>query len=314
MSENKMVFGDCPYCSTSYSMKTYLGGEVRECQVCHGRFEIGERYEVKVMAGTTLTYARFLPRLDGDTFTVDGYTVRDGVLVSAENVGDEVSIPVGTIAIGREVFKGNKRIKSVYIPDGVLYIGQEAFAECEGIRTVRLPDGLVAMANSAFTECRRLTEVTIPESLKYGGYSIFHGCDNLTELFFPMDMVILGGSPCRFCRRLKRTNIPHCVINIGYWFSETDMLEEVIIGGGVYETREIPTERLKSAVFTRTDGWYLREGYTKKLANVPPEDLADPKKAALLLYRAKKDKNQIVHRDIENTELYYKDYQILPLE
>ena len=92
------------------------------------------------------------------------------------------------------------------------------------------------------------------------------------------------------------------------------MLEEVIIGSCVYETREIPTERLKSAIFTRTDGWYLRRGYTKKLADIPPEDLADPKKAALLLYRAKKDKNQIVHRDIENTELHYKDYKILDLE
>ena len=313
MSENKMVFGDCPYCSTSYSMKTYLGGEVRACQVCHGRFKIGERYEVKI--GThKLTYAHFLPHLTGDTFTVDGYTVRDGVLISAENVGDEVSIPVGTIAIGREVFKGNKKIKSVHIPDGVLYIGQGAFAECEGIRTVRLPDGLVAMANSAFTECRRLTEVKIPESLKYGGYSLFHGCDNLTELCFPMDMVILGGSPCRFCRRLERANIPHCVTDIGYWFSETDMIEEVIIGSGVYETREIPTAKLQRAVFTRTDGWYFRQGYTKKIADIPPEDLSDPKRAAMLLYKAKKEGKTVVHRDSENTDILYSRYSILDLE
>ena len=314
MSENKMVFGDCPYCSTHYHMHPNLGGEVRECRVCHGEFKIGEKYEIKAIGVHKLTYANFLPHLHGATFTDGGYTVKDGVLVSAESVGEEVKIPKGVIAIASQAFKGNKRIKSVYISDGVLYIGQEAFAECEGIRTLSLPDGLLAIANSAFMGCRRLTEVKIPESLKYGGYSLFHGCDNLTELFFPMDMVTLGGSPCRFCKRLKRTNIPHCVINIGYWFSETDMIEEVIIGGGVYETREIPTERLKQAVFTRTDGWYLRQGYTKKLADVPPQDLADPKKAALLLYRAKKDKNQIVHTDSENTELYYKDYQILPLE
>lgn len=313
MSENKMVFGNCPYCSTAYSMRTYLGGEVRECQVCHGEFEIGERYEVKV--GThNLTYAHLLPRLHGETFTDCGYTVVDGVLVSAENVGEAVNIPRGTVAIGREVFMGNKKIKSVYIPDGVLYIGEGAFAGCEGIRTLRLPDGLVAMANCAFKSCRRLTEVDIPKSLKYAGYSLFHGCDNLTELFLPMDMLLVGGSPCRFCRRLERANIPHCVTDIGYWFAETDMLEEVIIGEGVYDTTHIPTAKLQRAVFTRTDGWYFRRGYTKKIADIPPEDLSDPKRAAMLLYKAKKEGKTVVHRDSENSDILYSRYSILDLE
>ena len=313
---SRMIFGDCPYCSTSYSMNTHLGGEVRACKVCRGEFEIGECYKVSIKAGGTheLTYAHFHPRLRGETFTTDGYTVRDGVLVSAENVGENVRIPHGVITIGREVFKDNKKIKSVYIPDGVLYIGEAAFSGCEGIRALRLPDGLLAMANAAFIECRRLAEVEIPKSLKYAGYSLFHGCDNLTELIFPMDMVSMGGSPCRFCKKLKRTNIPHPVINITYWFSDVDMLEEVIIGGGVFDCCGIPTGKLRSAVFTRTDGWYTRRGYTEKLADIPPEELADPKKAARLLYKAKKEKIQIVHRDDENTELHYTDYKILPLE
>ena len=284
---NLFKFGDCPFCSASYTIYKEHYETFRQCWVCGGRIKLGEPY-VK----NDLSYISVLPDLKGESREEDGYVIQNGVLVAAPENVEVVKIPEGTLAIGAEVFANRRYITRVIIPDGVLYIGTMAFCGCERMRDIRLPDSLIAIANCAFLECRCLTTVKIPRGLRAAGYSLFHNCDNLQVADLPQDMDYLGGAPYRYCKNLRRMVIPDCVNDIYVWFTDLFSLTELVLGTQVAECDGIPTERLRSLVFRRTEGWHMNIP-GRKDEPVFQKELADPKKAALFLYRLDKKKGRL---------------------
>ena len=275
----------CPHCSAPYEIQKNNFEGFKRCNFCRGAIKVGEPY-IK----NDIEFVKLVPDFKGDSFVKDGYTVENGVLTHAEPAGDVVNIPNGVVAIGEGVFMNNKKIKKVTIPDSVLYIDEEAFAYCENIRELTLPRGLISRGNCAFCSCRRLLSVKIPKTLKAAGYSIFYHCDNLVEADFPLEMDFLAGSPYRYCKKIKRRIIPNYVTNLMAWFTDTNALEEIVVGTGITRDEHIPITGIKKLTLVKTDGWYIQEGYLGKMTEINPKELSDPKKAALLLYRLRRDK------------------------
>lgn len=292
-----VYFSNCPFCSA-----TYYGFEEEyegfyKCSVCQNTFTHGS-----VNAEGKINRLKLLPVIEGESFIKDGYTVENGVLVSATVDTDLAKIPRGVVIIGEKAFSGSKKIKKAIIPDGVLYIGREAFSECEGLREVSLPENLLTIGESAFFNCRRLASINIPQSLKYLGGDGFHGCENVTALDIPVDLAYLGGTPYRFCKKLKKAVIPSCPeIDLLSWFSDLNSLEEIVIGKYIDSTIYIPTDKIKSIKFENTEGWEIYKGYNCEGIPVSPSELENPKRAAQFLYKLSKTKEYLVNKAKDNS-------------
>lgn len=298
MNAEKSIIGKCPHCSARYAVKEEHRAGFRHCKICGGSLRVGDIYTEH-----DITMVALLPDLDGESFTADGYTVTRGVLSSAEEVGDVIVIPEGTLAIGKGVFAGRTNIRRVVIPEGVRYIGENAFYGCEGIRELTLPNSLMTIADCAFAYCKRLSSITLPQGVRCIGNAIFHFCSNLTTLDMPMDMTYVGGAPYRFCKRLRRAVIPDCVYNpfIWYlgmdWFSELDALEEIVLGKRVLSCERIPPKGVQRLVFTQPEGWYTRRSPMDVPTPVAPKHLTDPRAAAQYFYKLRKQGLSLLRLD-----------------
>ena len=292
----------CPFCGRGFDFQKERINTAFTCPLCLATVMRREGEE-----GSPRAVA--IPITEGESFARDGFTVRDGMLISYVGNDSAPRIPEGVVAIGEAAFKGNRTLREIVIPESVKYIGHSAFAECEGMRRLTLPKDLVAIGNCAFESCRRLERVKIPKTLRAGGYAIFNRCDNLAEADFPMDMVYLGGSPHSFCRRLLRSQVPHCVQSITHWIADNDALESLTLGRRVHSIDyPLVSPRLCEVYFTQPEGW----AYTP--CNIPwdgtfeaidPAVLAHPKKAAQFLKKLQGMRRTIRRIEYEPEEPYY---------
>lgn len=288
---NNMTFGDCPFCSRGFIFYPESYESFRECPVCGGKFYVGEPTSNPIVSEREL-----VPDLGGRSFEADGFVVENGVLVRYEGDKQFIEIPNDVLAIGKGAFRGNTRIKSVDIKSGVLYIGERAFEDCDGIRTLLLPSTLLTIANNAFKGLRRLTSVNIPASLVACGYATFQECHNLKTLYFPMDMKYMGGSPFRYCRALQGANIPNCVNDeLDIWLTDVTSLEKLTIGANVRAFRCTWLGQLKSLEFVNPNGWVVDAYKEEDCKKIDAEELKNPKKTALLIYRLAKE-NKVLRR------------------
>ena len=69
----------------------------------------------------------------------------------------DVVIPDGVIIIGREVFAGNKKMRSVTVPDSVKVIESSAFEKCSALKSVFLHAGALSIRDNVFKGCSKLT-------------------------------------------------------------------------------------------------------------------------------------------------------------
>ncbi len=292
----------CPFCGRGYSFPKERIDTAFTCPLCLATMIRRQTSEHEIRAIAT-------PVFSGESYTRDGFTVRDGMLVSYEGDASAPVIPEGVMAIGQGALKGNRTLREITIPESVKYIGHSAFDGCEGMRRLTLPKELVAIGNCAFQDCRRLERVKIPSTLRAGGYAIFNRCDNLVEADFPMDMVYLGGSPHSSCRRLRRSQVPHCVQSISHWLADNDALESLTLGRRVRSIDyPLVSPRLCEVYFTRPEGW----AYTPR--NIPwdgsfemidPSVLSHPKKAAQFLKKLQGMRRTIQRIEHEPEEPYY---------
>ena len=270
----------CPFCGLPMQFLEEQTRTVKECPMCNAPIAFEEYMDFEK---NSMGY-NIIPNFSGESFEADGFVVKNGMITEYKGDATEIITPENIIAIGEDVFKNNKSIKSVTITPNVKYIGHYAFYECGSLRKLVLSEGIIAIGNAAFAKCRKLEQVSIPNSLTAAGYCLFHTCENLKELLMPMDMKYLGGSPYGFCKKLRVANIPHCVIDTGCsWFQENNAIEVLTIGRNTVSMR-FREDSLREAYFHNTEGWrtftYVGEG-----TPISSDDLKNPKKAALVLKR-----------------------------
>ena len=126
---------------------------------------------------------------DNGNATITSYNGKaSGLVIPATIDGHTV------VAIGKNVFKNNSRLKAVIIPDTVTKIGENAF-DGANLQTVSIPDSVTKIEMYAFSSCKGLTEVRLPAGLKELGGMAFGECSGLTEITIPKSLTTAYSSP-----------------------------------------------------------------------------------------------------------------------
>lgn len=203
------------------------------------------------------------PKLDGPRETIDGvtwrYVVEDGhaVIKRKKNSFDRPAISVTTsgaleipaklggypvVGVGRDAFRGCRKLTSVTIPESVRYLDWESFKNCRALRKVIVRGDLRWMGD-AFGGCGELKEFVVDPENKY-----LQSVDGMllnkagTRLIAGPggNVRIPEGVSCidsfAFARRdgLKSVTLPNSVTNIGREaFSRCKNLAAVAIPKGV---------------------------------------------------------------------------------
>jgi hypothetical protein len=95
-----------------------------------------------------------------------------------------ITIPDGTISIGRMAFYNCTSLTSIEIPNSTLNIGNGAFAGCESMTVVEIPDGVIRIGSQAFSGCKNMTSIKIPNSMINIGEEAFWQCRQLESIYY----------------------------------------------------------------------------------------------------------------------------------
>lgn len=117
------------------------------------------------------------------------FVIENGILEKYTGNDNNVIIPDGVKAIGRELFQGersnwfrNEDLESVVISEGVETIESSAFRNCVKLKSITIPNTLKTIGFCAFGGCIELLSVVIPDSVKTIETGAFEYCkfDSIT--------------------------------------------------------------------------------------------------------------------------------------
>lgn len=146
---------------------------------------------------------------DNEDFKING-TVLERYVGQDENV----VVPSGITEIGKEAFRGRRKLLSVIIPEGVTVIGERAFLNCSNLTSVKIPNSVTAIEEQAFWRCENLTDIAIPNSSTRLDNGVFCECRSLTGITLP-ELQSIGSGLFSGCHKLKSITIPDGVTSIG---------------------------------------------------------------------------------------------------
>ena len=175
----------------------------------------------------------------------DAIEYSSGLTISAYHGGneEELSIPefLGgepVTALGKELFKNNYSLRTVFIPDSITTIGANVFNGCVSLTKVRLPEKLKKIDSGTFRYCFHLENIFIPFTVKTISSSAFADCVSLKEVNL-IAVTSIGESAFDNCQSLRTITLSRKLNDVGgYAFRDTPWLdaqtdEYVIIGDGV---------------------------------------------------------------------------------
>ena len=106
---------------------------------------------------------------DGGKAEITGYTGNETeVNIPATIDGKPVTV------IGKEVFKGNKKLQKATIGKNVATIERDAFEKCTKLNKVAFSKSVKQINRYAFAECKKLTSVTLPANLTKLNEGVFN--------------------------------------------------------------------------------------------------------------------------------------------
>lgn len=85
-------------------------------------------------------------------------------------------------AIGKDAFRGNKKITSVKLGNKIKVIESGAFSGCSKLKSLTLGKNVTSIGDKAFYKCKKLTKITIPTKVKKIGKQAFAGCSKLKNI------------------------------------------------------------------------------------------------------------------------------------
>ena len=86
------------------------------------------------------------------------------------------------VAIGRNAFRLNRKLKSVVIPDSVMIIADNAFRNCTALENIENGQNVTAIGNHAFDGCKSLTHFALMFELQTVGVAAFKDCCALQDI------------------------------------------------------------------------------------------------------------------------------------
>lgn len=140
-----------------------------------------------------------------------------GIITAYYGDSTSIAIPVSeqgkkVKGIGKNCFKDNNKIKSVFIPDTVTSIGNSAFENCTSLSSVAFGSNLtkVTIGASAFKNCIALREISLPAAASVG-MCAFDNCTSLKKVVFYKGTESIGDYCFTNCRNLESVYIPASV-------------------------------------------------------------------------------------------------------
>ncbi len=106
---------------------------------------------------------------------MNDFKTENGILLKYEGAAEEVRVPDGVTAIGKEAF-AETAVRSVTLPEGVLRIDEQAFAVCEKLERVELPESLASIGKYAFYYCKSLASIRVPPGCRIASRAFAECC------------------------------------------------------------------------------------------------------------------------------------------
>jgi len=153
-----------------------------------------------------------------------------------------LTIPAGTISIGRSAFYECAGIVGIQIPSSVTSIGDYAFFGCINLGESNIPltnseteclkgsvvlaEGLVSLGSKAFCGCTGLTEIVLPDSLTFLGERAFYKCQNLRAVTLGALLNAVPDYTFYGCNALESVTVKGSIETIGkYAFRDCILIE-----------------------------------------------------------------------------------------
>lgn len=143
------------------------------------------------------------------------FVIENGVLVSYQGLGGEVTIPDSVISIGEAAFMDCEDLERVTIGKSVESIGEAAFFYCTSLKGITIPDNVKTIGARAFTGCESLKSVTIGNGLTVIEEEVFYNCLSLTSVTIGAGVTSIERKAFFLCESLVSVTIPGNVTEIG---------------------------------------------------------------------------------------------------
>ncbi|MCR5338670.1 MAG: leucine-rich repeat protein, partial [Lachnospiraceae bacterium] len=143
----------------------------------------------------------------------NGFTVVDGVLLSYDGTGGEISVPDGVTYICPGVFQGNESLTKVTLPATLYGIGADAFSGCKNLTQVIFKGNTYMIGEGAFQDCTALETINLPDCMFSMSAYLFSGCGKLETIELPQALVTIKSYALEKCG-LTDLTIPDRVVSI----------------------------------------------------------------------------------------------------
>ena len=162
---------------------------------------------------------------------MNGFKLKNGVLVQDSISGMEIIIPNDVTVLGKGAFYNWTKLFSARLPEGLITIGDYAFSCCERLESVNIPETVTSIGSHAFTLCEKLKEIIIPDSITSIGEQAFAMCFSLEKIEIPDGVTELGENAFLACTNLKYIKYHH----IGFSLNEAFTWEQAVETAGQLE-------------------------------------------------------------------------------
>lgn len=174
--------------------------------------------------------------------------IKNGILKKADfcsRPGETTAIvPEGVRVIGKQAFKGQKKLTKILLPKSLEVIEAYAFFYCQGLEEMRIPPRVHTIGDRGFSACTRLGAFYVPETVKNCGNEVLSRSSHL----YHITVYRMDGSRFVFPVRSSYSSAQLQFLLTGNHSEDIPpgllgvLLERMVLSG--YDTSQKTTERL----------------------------------------------------------------------
>lgn len=161
--------------------------------------------------------------------------IREGAFSNCKELTEITFNAESTLSnVDENAFENCVKLESITLPNGTLTLGRGALSGCINLKTASLPHGLLTLGDYAFSGCEKLETVTFrgASNLNYLGKDAFYNCASLKAFAVPSDVGEIQTDTFYGCVNLKTVTFASDSIltKIGDWaFGNCESLENLIL-------------------------------------------------------------------------------------